>query len=73
MSKLEIAVARAGYIGLAHIDMLRHSPTCRLSGLVDPACAAADIALAGGVPWYRSLDALFEETLPELLTISQRR
>lgn len=64
MSKLDIAVAGAGHIGLAHMGVLRNSPTCRLSGIVDPAAAAAQIAADAGVPWYPSLDALFEETLP---------
>src|SRR5919109_1834867 len=40
MSKTRIAVAGAGYIGLAHIAALRASPTCELSAIVDPSPAA---------------------------------
>jgi predicted dehydrogenase len=40
MSKSRIAVAGAGYIGLAHIDAIEHSPTCALSAIVDPSPGA---------------------------------
>jgi predicted dehydrogenase len=53
MTPTRIAVAGAGIIGRAHIDVLRHSPTCVLSAIVDPspqAQALARRAEAGGIP-----------------------
>jgi predicted dehydrogenase len=65
MSKTRIAVAGAGTIGLAHIGVVQASPTCRLSAVVDPAPAAADIADRAGVPRYRSLAELIERDRPD--------
>jgi predicted dehydrogenase len=41
------------------------SRTCTLSAIVDPAPAARDVALAAGVPLYRSLEELFESDRPD--------
>ena len=38
--KTRIAVAGAGYIGQAHMDVAQKSPTCTLSAVVDPSPAA---------------------------------
>lgn len=65
MPKQKIAVAGAGYIGLAHIDCLRASPTCVLSGIVDPSPAAVAIAAKEGVPLFRTLDELFASARPD--------
>ncbi len=65
MSKARIAVAGAGMIGLAHIDVTRQSPTCTLSAIVDPAPATDAIAADAGVPLYKSLDELFEKNRPD--------
>jgi predicted dehydrogenase len=65
MSKARIAVAGAGYIGLAHMDVTRKSPTCALFAIVDPAPAAEAFAAKEGVPVYKSLDELFEKERPD--------
>ncbi len=65
MKKTRIAVAGAGYIGLAHIAAARQSDTCTLSAIVDPSPAAQAVAAKEGVPLYTSLDALFEKARPD--------
>ncbi|HSD54328.1 MAG TPA: Gfo/Idh/MocA family oxidoreductase [Burkholderiales bacterium] len=65
MSKTRIAVAGAGYIGLAHIAAARASRTCTLSAVVDPAPAAARVASEVGVPLHRSLDELIGKDRPD--------
>lgn len=65
MTKTRIAVAGAGYIGQAHIDVLRHSPTCELSAIVDPSPAAQALATAAGVPLYASLEDMLEHDRPD--------
>jgi predicted dehydrogenase len=63
--KARIAVAGAGYIGLAHAGVLRASATCTLSALVDPSPPAARAAADAAVPLYRSLDELLEKDRPD--------
>jgi len=65
MSKTRIAVAGAGYIGLAHMGVTRASSTCTLSAIVDPSPAAQAHAEAAGVPLYRSLAELFAADQPD--------
>ena len=65
MDKTRIAVAGAGIIGLAHMDVAQRSPTCTLSAIVDPAPATEAIAAKAGVPLYKSLDELFEKNRPD--------
>ncbi|TAL94309.1 MAG: Gfo/Idh/MocA family oxidoreductase [Paraburkholderia sp.] len=65
MEKTRIAVAGAGYIGLAHMAAARQSGTCTLSAIVDPSPAAQAVAAKEGVPLYPSLDALFEKERPD--------
>ena len=65
MSKTRIAVAGAGYIGMAHIGVLRASSTCELSAVVDPSPAAQVQAQAAGVPLYKSLAELFAKSRPD--------
>jgi predicted dehydrogenase len=55
----QIAVAGAGYIGLAHMDAARASKTVELAAIVDPAPAAEATAQKYGVPLYASLAELF--------------
>src|ERR1700716_31672 len=64
MPKTRVAVAGAGMIGLAHIDVTQKSPTCALSAIVDPAPATKAIAAKAGVPLYKSLDELFDINRP---------
>ncbi|MDE1180372.1 Gfo/Idh/MocA family oxidoreductase [Paraburkholderia sp.] len=65
MNTTRIAVAGAGYIGLAHIGVLQTSPTCTLSAIVDPSPSADAVAAKAGVPLYRSLDELFARDRPD--------
>jgi len=65
MNKTRIAVAGAGYIGLAHMGVTQRSPTCMLSAVVDPDPAAEAVAAKAGVPLYRSLDEMLEKNRPD--------
>src|SRR4051812_13767916 len=65
MSSARIAVAGAGYIGLAHSDAIERSTTCALSAIVDPSPAAQARAEMSGVPRYKSLDDLFSADKPD--------
>jgi predicted dehydrogenase len=65
MSKTRIAVAGAGYIGLAHMAVAQKSATCALSAIVDPAPAAAEVAARAGVPLYKSLADLIARDRPD--------
>ena len=65
MSKTRIAVAGAGYIGLAHMGVARSSATCELSAVVDPSPSARAHADAAGVPLYASLAELFAKNKPD--------
>jgi len=65
VSKTRIAVAGAGYIGLAHMAVARTSPSCTLSAVVDPAPGAAPAAAHAGVPLFRSLEELIAKDRPD--------
>lgn len=65
-----IAVAGAGYIGVAHIGAARASPTCTLSAVVDPSPAAERVAAEAGVPRYGSLDELIARDRPDGIVIA---
>ena len=65
VSKTTIAVAGAGTIGLAHMEVAQKSPSCTLAAIVDPAPGAVAIAAKAGVPLYLSLDELFEKNRPD--------
>src|ERR1700681_4245612 len=65
MAETRIAVAGAGIIGLAHMNVAQRSPTCTLSAIVDPAPATEVIAAKAGVPLYKSLDELFDKDRPD--------
>ena len=65
MHKQKIAVAGAGYIGLAHIGCLQASTTCELSAIVDPSPAARAVAEKAGVPLFTSLDELIKNARPD--------
>ena len=70
MNKQKIAVAGAGYIGLAHIDCLQRSATCALSAIVDPAPAAEVIAATAGVPLFKTLDELIAKARPDGIVLA---
>ena len=63
--RTRIAVAGAGYIGLAHIAALRESRTCALSAIADPSPPAAQAAADAGVPLFASLDELLRMARPD--------
>ena len=65
MIRTRIAVAGAGYIGLAHTNVVQRSPSCALSAIVDPAPVARAAAAKAGVPLYISLDELFAMDRPD--------
>jgi predicted dehydrogenase len=65
MDKIRIAVAGAGYIGQAHMDVARASPSCTLSAVVDPSPAAVALAAQAGVPLYASLEELIAKDRPD--------
>ena len=65
MSKTRIAVAGAGYIGLAHIEALQSSRTCELSAIVDPSPRATEAASKTRVPLYESLEDLLRKDRPD--------
>jgi len=70
VTKSRIAVAGAGYIGLAHIGVASRSPTCTLSAIVDPSPAAAAVAAKEAVPLYRSLEELLAKDRPDGLILA---
>ena len=65
MSKTRIAVAGAGYIGLAHMALAQRSATCALAAVVDPAPGAQAAAAKANVPLYRTLDELIARDRPD--------
>jgi predicted dehydrogenase len=65
VSKTKVAVAGAGYIGLAHMGVARTSATVELSAVVDPSPAAKAHADAAGVPLYANLAELFARSKPD--------
>ena len=65
MSKTRIAVAGAGYIGLAHMEVAQKSASIELSAVVDPSPAAKAHADAAGVPLYTTLAELFAKDKPD--------
>jgi len=69
-NKTRIAVAGAGYIGLAHIGVVRDSATCMLTAIVDPSPAARAHAEAAGVPLYASLTELLAKDKPDGVVIA---
>ena len=62
---VRLAVAGAGAIGMAHIAVIRQSPHCVLSAIVDPSSAAVSVAAAHGVPIYTDLEALLTQDKPD--------
>jgi len=65
MNKLRIAVAGAGLIGRAHIQVLAASPSAQLCAVVDPAPASAELAAQQGVPHFDTLDEMLARARPD--------
>jgi predicted dehydrogenase len=70
MSKVRIAVAGAGLIGLRHIEETVASPNCVLASIIDPGPKAPEIAQKYGVPLYKSLAECFAKDKPEGVVIA---
>jgi predicted dehydrogenase len=70
MDKTSIAVVGAGMIGLAHIAVLRQSPTCSLAAIVDAMASAKIHADAAGVAFYSSLAELFNAEQPDAVILA---
>jgi len=70
MNKTRIAVAGAGYIGLAHIGVVQTNVSCMLSAIVDPSPGAAVVAAQSGVPLYASIDELLARDRPDGLVLA---
>ena len=68
--KTRIAIAGAGYIGLAHIEALRQSLTCSLAAIVDPSPAAGKAAAAAEVPLFPSIDELLRKAPPDGIVLA---
>lgn len=69
-TKTRIAVAGAGYIGLAHIGVIAASPDCELAAIVDPSPAARGVAERADVPLYSSLAELFAHDRPDGIVLA---
>jgi len=65
MSKVRIAGAVAGVIGIRHIAEIRRSGSSRLSAIDDVSLNAAEVARQAGVPPYGALDELFARDRPD--------
>jgi predicted dehydrogenase len=65
MNPTRIAVAGAGYIGLAHIEVIRNNPLCTLSAIIDPSPASRDVAAAVGARHFNTLDDLLAQDRPD--------
>jgi predicted dehydrogenase len=70
MHKSRIAIAGAGYIGLAHMAVTQKSATCVLAAIVDPSPAAHAHADKAGVPLFGSLTELLNEDRPDGVVIA---
>lgn len=65
MNPTRIAVAGAGYIGLAHIEVIRNNPLCTLAAIVDPSPASQDVAAAVGARHFNTLDDMLAQERPD--------
>jgi predicted dehydrogenase len=68
--RTRIAVAGAGYIGLAHIAALQASSTCSLAAIIDPSPAAKKAAAGAGVPLFSSIDELLRKDRPDGIVLA---
>lgn len=67
---IAIAVAGAGQIGRRHIEHIRAVDGAVLSGIVDPAPAAKELAASLDVPWHPTIAALIATAKPDGLIIA---
>ena len=62
---VKIAVVGAGLIGRRHIELIRESDRCSLSGVVDPSPAAEELCKQTGLPLFKSLEDLLADHRPD--------
>jgi len=65
LNKLRLAVAGAGLIGRTHIALIQHSAEATLSGIVDPAAPAVEVARRAGVRLHAALADLLATDRPD--------
>lgn len=65
MAKTRIAIAGAGYIGLAHLAVVQASASVTLAAVIDPSPAATEVAARAGVPLYPSLEDMLARDRPD--------
>ena len=65
MNPTRIAVAGAGYTGLAHIEVIRNNPLRTLSAIADPSPASQDVAAAVGARHFNTLDDMLAQDRPD--------
>ena len=65
MTPIRIAIAGAGYIGQAHMEVASRNPDVAVCAIVDPAPAAAAIAARFGVPRFTTLQELLAKGRPD--------
>jgi predicted dehydrogenase len=70
MTPIRLAIAGAGYIGQAHLQVARESADCVLSAIVDPSPAAADIAATAGVAHFRTLAEMLSHDKPDAVILA---
>ena len=70
MNPIRLAIAGAGYIGQAHLQVVRQSADCVLSAIVDPAPAAADIAAKAGVAHFGTLAEMLSHDKPDAVILA---
>jgi predicted dehydrogenase len=71
LPRTRLAVAGAGYIGLAHLAAIGQWPErAQLSAIVDPSEAARAVGQARGVPVYASLEDLLVHDRPDGIVLA---
>lgn len=71
MNPIRIALAGAGLIGQAHMEVIAGlGAQCVLSALVDPSPGAAAVAAKANVPLYTSLDDLLAQDCPDGMVLA---
>ena len=70
MKALRIAVAGAGYIGLAHMQAIAQNPHTHLACVVDPSPLALPHVQAAGVACYPSLAHMLAQDRPDAVILA---
>jgi predicted dehydrogenase len=70
MNRSKIAISGAGYIGQAHLQAVQHNTSLKLSAVVDPSAAGAQVAATAGVPCYTSIDELLARDKPDGIVLA---